>query len=70
MAWLEQHPTSSRFKICFRWGRQRFKKTVKTTNRSEAQGGDSGTVGVSASQPAGDRGTARHDPRECTGGEV
>jgi hypothetical protein len=37
MAWLEQHPTSSRFKICFRWGRQQFKRTVKTTNRSEAQ---------------------------------
>ncbi len=37
MAWLEQHPTSGRFKICFRWGGQQFKKTVKTTNRSEAE---------------------------------
>src|SRR5262245_22062252 len=37
MAWLEQHPTSDRFKICFRWGGQQFKKTVKTTNRSEAE---------------------------------
>jgi integrase len=37
MAWLEQHPTSGRFKICFRWGGQQFKKTVKTTHRSEAE---------------------------------
>ena len=37
MAGLEQHPASSRFKICFRWGGQQFKRTVKTTNRSEAQ---------------------------------
>jgi len=36
-AGLEQHPASSRFKICFRWGGQQFKRTVKTTNRSEAQ---------------------------------
>lgn len=37
MAWLEQHPTSGRFKICFRWGGKQFKKTVKTTNRSDAE---------------------------------
>ena len=37
MAWLEQHPTSGRFKICFRWGGHQFKKTVKTTNRSDAE---------------------------------
>lgn len=37
MAWLEQHPTSGRFKICFRWGGQQLKKTVKTTNRSDAE---------------------------------
>jgi integrase len=37
MAWLEQHPTSGRFKICFRWGGQQVKKTVKITKRSEAE---------------------------------
>ena len=37
MAWLEQHPTSGRFKIRFRWGGQQLKKTVKTTNRSDAE---------------------------------
>src|SRR3954469_25045751 len=37
MAWLEQHPTSGRFKICFRWGGRQFKKTVKTTDRREAE---------------------------------
>ena len=36
-AGLEQRPASSRFKIYFRWGGQQFKRTVKTTNRSEAQ---------------------------------
>jgi integrase len=36
MPWLEQHPTSGRFKICFRWSGQQFKKTVKTTDRGEA----------------------------------
>jgi integrase len=37
MAWLEQHPTSGRFKICFRWGGKKFKKTVKTTSLSDAE---------------------------------
>jgi hypothetical protein len=37
MAWLEKHPTSGRFKICFRWAGQQFKKTVKTTDRGEAE---------------------------------
>ena len=37
MAWLEEHPTSGHFKICFRWGGRKLKKTVKTTNRQEAQ---------------------------------
>lgn len=37
MAWLEQHPSSGRFKICFRWGGKQFKKTVKTSNRSDAE---------------------------------
>jgi integrase len=37
MAWLEQHPTSGHFKICFRWGGKKLKKTVKTTKRSIAE---------------------------------
>jgi integrase len=37
MAWLEQHPTSAHFKICFRWGGKKFKKTVKTTSLSDAE---------------------------------
>jgi len=34
MAWLEEHPTSGRFKICFRWSGRKRKKTVKTTDRA------------------------------------
>ncbi len=37
MAWLEEHPTSGHFKICFRWGGRKLKKTVKTTDRSAAE---------------------------------
>lgn len=37
MAWLEEHPTSGRFKICFRWGGRKLKKTVKTTSRKDAE---------------------------------
>jgi integrase len=37
MAWLEEHPTSGHFKICFRWGGRKLKKTVKTTARSAAE---------------------------------
>ena len=37
MAWLEEHPSSGRFKICFRWGGRKLKKTVKTTDRSAAE---------------------------------
>jgi integrase len=37
MAWLEEHPTSGHFKICFRWGGRKRKKTVKTTGRREAE---------------------------------
>jgi hypothetical protein len=37
MAWLEQHPTSRRFKVCFRWGGRQFKKTLKTTNPDTAE---------------------------------
>jgi hypothetical protein len=37
MAWLEQHPTSGHFKICFRWDGRKLKKTVKTNNRKVAE---------------------------------
>jgi hypothetical protein len=37
MAWLEEHPTSGHFKICFRWGGRKLKKTVKITGRSKAE---------------------------------
>ncbi|HEV3085131.1 MAG TPA: hypothetical protein VGY66_35550, partial [Gemmataceae bacterium] len=37
MSWLEEHPTSGHFKICFRWGNQKRKKTVKTGDRKEAE---------------------------------
>jgi hypothetical protein len=37
MAWLEQHPTSGHFKICFRWGGKKFKKAVKTTSLNGAE---------------------------------
>jgi len=38
MAWLEEHPTSGHFKICFRLGNRKLKKTIKTTNQKEAEG--------------------------------
>jgi hypothetical protein len=38
MAWLEEHPTSGHFKICFRLGSRKLKKTIKTTSREEAEG--------------------------------
>jgi hypothetical protein len=37
MAWLEQHPTSGRFKICFRFGGRQLKKTVKVTQRQQVE---------------------------------
>jgi hypothetical protein len=37
MAWLEKHPTSGRFKICFRWSGRKRKKTVKTTDRADVE---------------------------------
>src|SRR5262245_20788972 len=37
MAWLEEHPTSKRLKICFRWGGCKVKKTLKTTCRKDAE---------------------------------
>lgn len=33
MAWLEAHPTSGHFKICFRFNGRKLKKTVKTAER-------------------------------------
>ena len=38
MPWLEEHPTSGRFKICFRWGGKKLKKTIKTSSLEKAQG--------------------------------
>jgi integrase len=38
MAWIDKHPTSDRFRICFRWGGRRHKKTLRTTDLDEAQG--------------------------------
>src|SRR5580700_4996873 len=38
MAWLEEHPTSGHFKICFRFGNRKLKKTVRTTSKREAEG--------------------------------
>jgi len=38
MAWLEEHPTSGHFKVCFRWGGRKLKKTVKTASRRQAEG--------------------------------
>ncbi len=37
MAWLERHPTSARFKVCFRWAGRRHKKTDRTTDPREAE---------------------------------
>lgn len=37
MAWLEEHPTSGHFKICFRWAGRKLKKTVKSTDRDNAK---------------------------------
>lgn len=37
MAWLERHPTSGRFKICFRWGGKKLKKTIKSRSQKDAE---------------------------------
>jgi integrase len=37
MAWIDKHPTSDRFRICFRWGGRKHKKTLRTTDRDEAE---------------------------------
>lgn len=36
MAWLEQHPTSGRFKVCFRWGGRKLKRTIKSKSPKDA----------------------------------
>ena len=37
MAWLEQDSHSARYKVCFRFGGKRFKRSTKTTDRKEAE---------------------------------
>lgn len=37
MAWLEQDPRSKHFKVCFRWGGSRVKRSLKTSNQDQAQ---------------------------------
>src|SRR5438034_7681558 len=37
MAWLELHPDSNCYKVCFRYGGRRFKKSLKTDDRAEAE---------------------------------
>src|SRR5262245_28902199 len=36
MAWLEQNPTSGRYKLVFRYDGRKFKKCLKTTDEEEA----------------------------------
>lgn len=37
MAWLEQHPSSGHFKICFRWGGKKRRKSLPVTDPKAAQ---------------------------------
>jgi hypothetical protein len=37
MAWLEPHPTSGRFNLCFRWHGKKLRRTLKTTQKKEAE---------------------------------
>lgn len=37
MAWLEQHPTSGHFKICFRWGGKKRRKSIAVTDSKAAE---------------------------------
>jgi len=37
MAWLEAHPTSGHYKICFRSGGRKLKKTIKTESQKDAE---------------------------------
>ncbi len=36
MPWLEEHPTSGRFKISFRWAGKKVRKTVRARSRADA----------------------------------
>ena len=64
MAWLEEHPTSGHFKICFRWGGRKLKKTVKTTDRGDAETALLNDGENIARLPGRNR--VRFDNRECT----
>jgi len=37
MAWLEPHPTSGHFNICLRWQGKKPRRTLKTTQKKEAE---------------------------------
>jgi hypothetical protein len=37
MAWLEQHPSSGHFKICFRWGGKKKRKFLPVTDSKSAE---------------------------------
>ena len=37
MAWLEPHPTSGHFNICLRWQGKKLRRTLKTTQKKEAE---------------------------------
>ncbi len=37
MPWLEEHPTSGRFKISFRWAGRKVRKTVRAKTRADAE---------------------------------
>ena len=37
MAWLEQHPSSGHFKICFRWGGKKKRKSLPVTDSKSAE---------------------------------
>jgi len=37
MAWLYQDPRSKNFKICFRFRGRAYKKSIKTSDRLEAE---------------------------------
>ena len=37
MAWLEKHPSSGHFKICFRWGGKKKRKSLPVTDPKAAQ---------------------------------
>src|ERR1051325_1353914 len=37
MAWLEPHPTSGHFNICLRWQGKKLRRTLKTTQKKDAE---------------------------------